>query len=133
MSRSQEFPFEFASAYRWAALPFGVTSRTSGVTVAADEVRVRFGPWRLRTPLANIVSAELVGGFAFVKTAGPPHLSFSDRGISFTTNGERAVCLQFRTPVPGIEPTGRLTHPGATLSVADPEGLARAIGQPLAG
>jgi hypothetical protein len=133
MSPSQEFPFVFARAYRWAALPFGITPRTAGVTVADGELRVRYGPWRLRTPVANIDSAELTGDFAFLKTAGPPHLSFSDRGISFTTNGERAVCLQFRAPVPGIEPTGRLTHPGATLSVADPEGLARAIGRPLAG
>lgn len=133
MSRPLEFPFAFAPSYRWAALPFGITPGSSGVTVTEDEVRVRYGPWRLRTPVANVASAQLVGGFAFLKTAGPPHLSFNDRGISFTTNGERALCLELRDPVPGIEPTGRLTHPGVTLSVADPEGLARAIGRPLAG
>ncbi len=131
MSRLEHFPFAFASSYRLPALAFGITPRTSGVSVTDVELRVRYGPWRLRTPLANIVSAELSGGFTFLKTAGPPHLSFSDRGISFTTNGDRALCLEFRTPVAGIDPTRMVKHPGATLSVADPEGLARAIGRPV--
>ena len=62
-----------------------------------------------------------------MKTAGPPHLSFSDRGVSFTTNGDRALCLRFHEPVPAIDPTATITHPGATLSVADPEALAAAL------
>jgi hypothetical protein len=33
--------------------------------------------------------------------------------------------------VPAIDPTGRLKHPGATMTVADPEGLARALGHAL--
>lgn len=132
MSRSQQFPFAFASSYRLPAMAFGITPRTSGVCVV-DELRVRYGPWRLRTPLANIVSAGLTGDFTFLKTAGPPHLSFTDLGISFTTNGDTALCLEFHSPVAGIEPTRLVKHPGATLSVADPEGLARAIGRPVTG
>lgn len=127
-----EFPFAFTPAYRRAALPFGITPSRSGVTVAEDELRVRYGPWRLHTSLANIASAQLVGGFSFLKTAGPPHLSLKDKGISFTSNGDRALCVEFHEPVPGIDPTRRIKHPGATLSVADPEGLARAIGRPVA-
>ena len=73
--------------------------------VEDGELRVRYGPWSLRTPLGNIVSAEETGGFGFLKTAGPPHLSFSDRGVTFATNGEHALCVQFRTPVAGIDPT----------------------------
>lgn len=124
----RDFPFAFAPAYRAAALPFGITPRTTGVRVEDGELLVRFGPWRLRTALTNITSAELTGGFAFLKTAGPPHLSFSDRGVTFATNGDHAVCLAFRSPVAGIDPTRTIKHPGATLTVADPEGLATAVG-----
>jgi hypothetical protein len=128
MSRPAEFPFAFAAAYRLPALVFGITPRTARVSVEEEELRVRFGPWSLRTPIGNIVSSELTGGFGFLKTAGPPHLSFSDRGVTFATNGERALCVEFRQPVAGIDPTKRIKHPGATLTVADPEGLAEALG-----
>jgi hypothetical protein len=125
---SQVFPFSFTPAYRAAALPFGVTPRTASVRVEDDELRVRFGLWSLRTPITNIAGTELTGDFAFVKTAGPPHLSFADRGVTFATNGDRALCVQFHRPVPAIDPTRMIRHPGATLTVADPEGLARALG-----
>lgn len=128
MSQAAQFPFAFAPSYRLAALPFGITPRTASVRVEEGELRVRFGPWSLRTPLENIVSAELSGGFAFLKTAGPPHLSFADRGVTFATNGDRALCVQFRDPVAAIDPTRTIRHPGATMTVADPEGLATALG-----
>jgi hypothetical protein len=78
-----------------------------------------------------VASGELTGGFSFARTAGPPHLSFADRGVSFTTNGDRALCLTFHEPVTVLDPTGLLRHPGATLAVADPEGLADALGLQL--
>jgi hypothetical protein len=120
--------FDFDRAYRIAGLPFGVTPRSAWVEVADGRLEVRYGPlWRLRTPVSNVVSAEVTGDFAFVKTAGPPHLSFADRGVSFATNGRTALCVRFGEPVPAIDPTGlsgsRLAHPGATLSVTDPEAL----------
>ena len=128
MTTPAVFPFDFARAYRVPALVFGITPRTARVLVEDGELRVRYGLWSLRTPLGNIVSVETTGGFGFLKTAGPPHLSFSDRGITFATNGEHALCVQFRTPVAGIDPTKRIKHPGATMTVADPEGLATALG-----
>jgi hypothetical protein len=95
-----------------------------------DEIHVRFGPWSLRTPRHNVADAVQTGGFAWIKTAGPPHLSFTDRGVTFATNGERAVCLTFHEPVRAIEPTGILRHPGATLTVADPTAFLRALEEP---
>lgn len=124
---SRLFPFVFAPSYRLPALLLGITPRTAWVRVEDDELRVRYGLWSLRTPLSNVVSGELTGGFSYIKTAGPPHLSFTDRGVSFTTNGDRALCVQFREPVAAIDPTGTIKHPGATMSVADPEGLAQAL------
>ena len=37
------------------------------------------------------------------------------------------VCLRLREPVPGIEPTGLLRHPGVTVTVADPDELVRLL------
>ena len=124
----ESFDFAFARSYALAGRPFGITPKTTGVEVGPRWLYVRYGPWRLLTPRSNIASAEVSGGFSFVKTAGPPHLSFSDRGVSFTSNGDRALCLTFHEPVPAIDPTATITHPGATLSVADPEGLADVLG-----
>lgn len=130
---TQRFEFDFDAAYWVAALPFGITPRTAWVTVTPTDLRVRFGPWSLRTSRSNISGATFTGDFTFIKTAGPAHLSFSDRGVSFATNGRRAVCLSFREPVKGIDPTGLIRHPGATLTVADPGALAAALGFPPAG
>lgn len=124
----QVFDFAFAPSYVVPARAFGITPATTTVEVGPDWLCVRYGPWRLATPRANIASAELTGGFDWLKTAGPPHLSFSDRGVSFTTNGDAALCLAFREPVPAIDPTATITHPGATLAVAEPERLADALG-----
>ncbi len=121
------YDFRFAPAYRLAALPFGVTPHTAYVDVDARELRVRYGLWTLRTTLTNVRSAEVTGPFTFLKTAGPPHLSFADRGVSFATNGEAGVCVQFHTPVPGIDPTKRIQHPGATLTVEDLDGFLAAL------
>lgn len=124
----RSFDFAFAPSYAAAARAFGITPRTTTVEVGPAWLYVRYGPWRLVTPRSNIACAEVTGDFAWLKTAGPPHLSFSDRGVSFTTNGERALCLDFHEPVPAIDPTATIAHPGATLSVADPEGLADELG-----
>lgn len=124
---AQTFPFAFAPAYRIAALPFGVTPGNAHVTVAGGELDARFGPWRLRTPLSNVTGTDVTGPYRFPLTAGPAHLSFADRGLTFATNGKRGLCIAFREPVAGLEPTGRLRHPGLTVTVEDIDGLAAAI------
>jgi hypothetical protein len=127
---TQTFEFRFAPAYRVAGLPFGVTPGRAQVTIDDEQLTVRFGVWRLQTPLANIAATSVTGPYAFVKTAGPAHLSFTDRGMTCATNGERGLCIRFHDPVRGIEPTGALRHPGVTVTVADVEGLSRALQPP---
>ncbi len=116
--------FAFDRSYRLPALLLGVTGSTSWVEVGPDGLLVRFGLWRLRTTIENVAGVETTGGFSWWKTAGPPHLSFTDRGVTFATNGRRAVCVRFHEPVRVLDPTGRLRHPAATLTVRDPERLA---------
>lgn len=120
----ETFEFEFAPAYRVAGRLFGVSERTTRVTVTDEHLLARFGPWRVRTPLANIQDVAITGPYRFIKTAGPAHLSLADRGLTMATNGDRGTCLTFRSPVRGIEPTGVLRHPNLTVTVADCEGLA---------
>lgn len=122
-----ELAFAFAFAYRLPALLFGITPATTGVRIGPDELQVRFGPWRLRTPRSNIAGSEESGGFSFLKTAGPAHLSLVDHGVTFATNADRAVCVRFHQPVKAIEPSGRLLHPAVTLTVADPAALISAL------
>jgi hypothetical protein len=117
------FAFAFAPAYRIAALPFGVTPSTALVEVSDHELHARFGPWRVRTPVTNIAGVEASGPYRILMTIGPAHLSFTDRGLTMATNGDRGVCIRFREPVAGIEPTGRIRHPGLTVTVADCDGL----------
>ncbi|MGA8210210.1 MAG: hypothetical protein WB441_07255 [Nocardioidaceae bacterium] len=120
---ARRYEFAFAPSYRLPGLAFGVTPATAWVELTSAELTVRYGPWRLRSALANVAGLAVTGGFSWLKTAGPPHLSFSDRGVSFATNGETGVCLRFHRPVAGIDPTRRIRHPGATVTVADVDGF----------
>jgi hypothetical protein len=127
VGRDQFFAFEFEPKVQAAAAVFGVFPRTTAVEVDDLRLRIRFGPWRLTTPITNVVDATLSGPYQWWKVAGPPHLSFSDRGVTFATNTRQGLCLAFREPVSAILPGGLLRHPGATVTVADPEGLAHAL------
>ena len=122
-----EFPFDFATSYAVAGRAFGVTPDSATVEVGPRWLYVGYGPWRLLTPLSNVSGVRVTEDFSWVKTAGPPHLSFADKGVSFTTNGERALCICFHEPVAAIDPTGTIRHPAATVSVQDPEALAAAL------
>jgi hypothetical protein len=126
---TREFEFDFEGRYRLPALAFGITPATARVVVTDDELLVRFGLWRLRTSLANVSGTEVTSDYAFHRTVGPAHLSLADRGITFATNSRRGLCVSFVDPVQAIEPTGVLRHPGATMTVADPEALAAALGR----
>ena len=117
------FPFAFEPRLVPFSALFGVTPRTAWVDVDDDDLTVRFGPWRLATPRRNIVEGQLTGPYQFAKVAGPAHLSFADRGVTFATTTRRGVCFALRDPVPGIDPFGRLRHPGVTVTVAEPERL----------
>jgi hypothetical protein len=111
------FRFHFEPRVGPFAYALGITPWTTGLEVADGELRVRFGAFTLKTPLDNVTGAEVTGPYAFFKVAGPPHLSFADRGLTFATSTEQGVCIRFRTPV------GLLRHPGLTVTVEDAERL----------
>ncbi len=121
------FEFAFDPEYRAAALAFGVTPGRTGVDLEDGRLVARYGFWRLETEVSNIEGTEVSGPYRLLSTIGPAHLSLADRGLTFASNRRRGICMRFKEPVPGLEPTGRLRHPGLTVTVADVDGLARAL------
>jgi len=97
-----------------------------GVHFDGDVLDVRFGPWHVTTTAANIRSASVAGPYTAWKVLGA-RLSLADRGITFGTTTTAGVCVLFRDPVRGIEPTGVLRHPNLTVTVTQPERLVSAL------
>jgi hypothetical protein len=58
-SSQRRFAFRFAPAYRRAAIVFGITPDRAWVDLDADTLHARFGPWQLRTAVANICQGRL--------------------------------------------------------------------------
>jgi hypothetical protein len=127
--RVQEFRFRFDLAHRLAAAPFLVSPGTASVVI--DRPRgflvARFGPWKVETALVNVEVATPTGPYHPIKTIGPPHLSLSDRGLTFATNDREGLCIRFRVPVRGIDPLGVVRHPAITVTVDDVDGLRAAL------
>ncbi len=123
---AERFGFRFEPLMLPLAAPFGVLPATTSVEVGEDVV-IRFGPWRMRFPRADVTGVEQTTDYKLIKVAGPPHLSFADRGITFATNRQAGLCIQLARPHRGIDPLGLLRHPGATVTVDDIDGLAEAL------
>lgn len=121
------FDFDFDPRYRAMALLFGVTPARTGVEVTGGRFLARYGFWSLGTGLDNIAGVEISGPYRVYTTIGPAHLSLADGGLTFASNRRRGLCIKFREPVRGLEPTGRLRHPGLTVTVRDVDGLAAAL------
>jgi hypothetical protein len=120
--------FEFAFAPRFSRLLRlgGITPETTLVTVTDDEYRVRFGGWKLNTPIANCTGTCLTEDYAWFKAIGARG-SFKDKGVTFGTSTERGVCVLFAEPVRALVPGNLMNHPGCTVTVADCEGLIAAL------
>jgi len=123
------FAFRFDEPFATASRLFGVQPNHAYVDVDDERLEIRFGPWLLRTPMSNVERAEVSGPYAWWKVIGPARLSFKDRGVTFATSAGSGVCIRFREPVTAIDPNGLIRHPGATVTVADPDDLVRAINQ----
>ena len=101
----------------------------SGLELDASGLRVRFGPWKVSTPLANLAGAEATGPYRPWKVLGV-RLSLADRGLTFGTTSAGGVCLRFHEPVRGLF---GLRHPGLTVTVAEPALVATAVNRIVEG
>ena len=59
--------------------------------------------------------------------AGPPRLSWGDRGVTLATTATAGAELHFRAPVPCLLPFGLMRHQTLTVTVADPAALVAEI------
>ena len=119
------FEFRFEPLLRPFAALATVLPGSAHVDVDEEQVAVRFGLWRMAFPRAEVVGVETTGDYWLPKVAGPPHISFVDRGITFATNRQQGLCIRLAQPQPGPYPW--LRHPAVTVTVADPDGLAAAL------
>ena len=121
------FPFRFSLPFLVAALPFGIVPARARVDVDDEHLEVRYGPWSVHTPIANVRRVSVTGPYAWPKVIGPPHLSLADGGVTFGSNTEAGVCIAFREPVPVLLPVGILRHRALTVTVAEPQRLAELL------
>ena len=122
----QFFPYRFDN--RWKPM-FTVlrVGADDGVTITDDgRLRATYGRFEVDTPLDNIDHTLVTGPHRWYTAVGL-RLSFADDGITFGTNHQRGLCIEFVETVPRV--IGFKPHSALWVSVADPEALAAAIGR----
>ena len=122
----EQFGFEFEPRYRPLLALLGVTPGTATVTLDGERVVARFGPWSCATPVANVRDVCTTGPYRGYRAIGPRG-SMADHGLTFGSTTTGGVCLLFREPVTGLDPFGRMRHPGLTVTVADRERFAASL------
>ncbi len=121
----QFFPYEIDGRWKALLLPLGV-GKDDGVTVTEDgRLVATFGWVKVDTPLNNIDHTAVTGPHRWYTAVGL-RLSFADDGLTFGTNHHKGLCIEFVEKIPRV--IGFSKHSTLWVSVADSEGLAKALG-----
>ncbi len=123
---SRHFPYRLDK--RWAPLflVLGV-SEEDGVEITDDgKLIATYGRFSVNTTLDNVDHTRVTGPHRWYTAVGL-RLSFTDDGITFGTNHHKGLWIAFVNKIPKI--IGFRDHSLLWVSVADPEGLAAAIGK----
>jgi len=122
---SEFFPYRLDK--RWSPMFAALRiKRTDGVTLTDDGLlRATFGFLNVETPVENIDHTEVTGPHRWYTAVGA-RLSLADDGLTFGTNHELGLCLEFVERIPKV--IGFRKHSTLWVSVADPDGLANALG-----
>ena len=123
---TRHFPYRFDK--RWAPLfhVLGVRDE-DGVDVTDDgKLIATYGRFSVRTTLDNVASTRITGPHRWYTAVGV-RLALTDDGITFGTNHYKGLWITFVNKVPRV--IGFRNHSLLWVSVADPEGLAAAIGK----
>ena len=124
--KAKYFPYRFDK--RWNALFFalGVDDK-DGVTITGKgELIATFGRFKVKTTLDNIDHTLVTGPHRWYTAVGL-RLSLADDGLTFGTNNRKGLSIAFVHKIPKV--IGFRKHSMLWVSVADPEGLATAIGK----
>ncbi len=121
----QFFPYEIDGRWKPLLFPLGV-GKDDGVTLTEDgRLVATFGWVKVDTPRNNIDHTSVTGPHRWYTAVGL-RLSFADDGLTFGTNHLEGLCIEFVEPIPRV--IGFRKHSALWVSVADPEGLAKALG-----
>jgi hypothetical protein len=124
--RVNTYGYAIDKRYLPVLLPFLFRPAKDGVTVTDEGSLVAtFGFFKIATPLANITGAHVTRNYRWW-TAFGVRMSRADDGLTFGTNHDGGVCIHFAEKVPSA--LRRSGHSALTVTVADLEGLTRALG-----
>lgn len=121
MVSTRRFPIRVGRRSRPLLRLFGVRSDNAYVDVG-DAFDARFGWFRIRVPMSDIVSWRIEGPWRWVTAIGV-RLSIRHRDLTFGGTPRGGVRVDFREPVQ----IGVLRIPALYVTVDDLEGLAAAL------
>jgi hypothetical protein len=122
----RHFRYAVDLCYLPVLVPFLLRPAKDGVTLTDEgEFVATFGLFRMTTPLSNINGAHVTRHYRWWTACGV-RMSRMDDGVTFGTNRDGGVCVHFAEKVPS--PLRRRGHSALTVTVADLDGLARALG-----
>ena len=121
----EHFGYAIDKRYLPVLLPFLLRPARDGVTLNDDSFVATFGLFKMATPRSNIAGAHITRDYRWWTAVGV-RMSRADNGLTFGTNHDGGVCVHFVQRVPS--PLRRSGHSALTVTVADLEGLATALG-----
>ena len=124
--KAKHFPYRLDT--RWTALFFALgVSDKDGVSITGKgELIATFGRFKVKTKIDNIDHTLVTGPHRWYTAVGL-RLSLANDGLTFGTNHRRGLSIAFVEKIPRV--IGLKKHSMLWVSVADPEGLAAAIGK----
>ena len=123
-SKPKFFPYRLDKRWTPLFLALGIKS-DDGVTVFPNgDLVATYGRFKVKTTLDNIDHTEITGPHRWYTAVGL-RLSMTDDGITFGTNHHKGLSIAFGKRISRV--IGLRKHSLLWVSVADPEGLAKAI------
>lgn len=123
---SEHFGYAIDKRYLPVLLPFLLRPAKDGVTLTDDgTLLATFGLFKIETQVSNITGAHITRNYRWWTAVGV-RMSRVDDGLTFGTNHDAGVCIHFAERVGS--PLRRAGHSALTVTVADLEGLTRALG-----
>jgi hypothetical protein len=126
VTKVTRFGYAIDKRYLPVLLPFLLRPTKDGVSVTDEGSLVAtFGLFKITTSLSNITGAHVTRNYRWW-TAFGVRASRADDGLTFGTNHNGGVCIHFAEKVPSA--LRRSGHSALTVTVADLNGLSRALG-----
>jgi hypothetical protein len=122
----ETFRYQVDNRFLPVLVPLGFRRDHDGVRLDdAGQVVATLGWFHLVTTLSNVAGAHVTRNYRWWTAVGV-RMSFVDDGLTFGTNTQAGLCIHFREKVPSV--LRRAGHSALTVTVADLDGLTKALG-----